>query len=148
MKGHQEQTARPQHPPHLPQGDHDLRRRDVDDAVERGNARPRPIRLVQRAHVAGTKGDAGVQRRGLGQHPRRQIDADDRQPAVGQIAADLPRPATHVAHGAPPAQPLGKPVKDGPIQRFAGQLAIDLPRVLVGDAIVAALGVGFLVHNY
>ncbi len=148
VEGQQQQAARLQDAPHLGQRGRDLARRDVDNAIERGNARPCPIRLSQRAHVADAKRDVGVEYCGLGQHPRREIDADDRQAAVGQIAADLPRPATHVAHDAPPAQPFGKPVKDGPIQRLAGQLAIDLPRVLVGDAVVTRLCLGSLLVHY
>jgi len=111
----------------------------VDDGVEHGDAGPRAVRLVQRTHVARAKDDVGVQRRGLGQHPRRQIDADDRQPAVGQIATDLTRPTAHVADNAQAQQPGREPVEYGPIQRLTVQFMVDLPRVFAGDTVVAVL---------
>ena len=49
VEGQQQQAARLQDAPHLGQRGRDLARRDVDNAVERGNARPCPIRLSQRA---------------------------------------------------------------------------------------------------
>ena len=76
MEGQQQQAAGHQHATQLGQRGDEVGRRNVDNRVERGNARPGPVRLVEGQHIALTKGDVGVQRRGLSEHPRRQIHAD------------------------------------------------------------------------
>src|SRR6185436_2293281 len=107
------------------------------DRVEGNHAGPRPVRYVEGAHVALLERHPRVQGAGLPDHGRGEIDADDLQAAVVEIAADVAGSAADVADGSGTAYGGGEPVEELAVQRLVPQLVVDPPDVLLGHAIVA-----------
>src|SRR5262249_23893208 len=111
VESQQEQPAWSEDSPQLPKRSNHVASRNVNDGVERDDARPRSVCGVQCQHVTLPERNPWIQAASTLDHIRRQVNAANLCSMLVQVASDVPRSAAHVARETESPHARGKAVQ-------------------------------------
>src|SRR4028119_1733827 len=124
----QRQASRHQSSAGLLENRVELVRREVHDGVERHDPRETRIGEVEPRHVSDANLEIRVKAFGDSDHSWREVDADDGDTLLVEIASDMAGTASEVGNGTAAACLLREPVEEVPVER----LAVELRRPVLG----------------
>jgi hypothetical protein len=125
-----------QDPPDLCDGARELRRREMDEGVERNHRADRAGAQWERAEVRLDRRGVARQLPGLAEHLEGNVEAQDAQTSRRQVCADLTRPAAEVDDPRVPGAHLGDRVEEVKVERLALELVLEACPVRGGDPVV------------
>lgn len=136
VEGEEQPAAGVEDPRHLAERRRRRRALEMDDGVKGGDPRQRAVGETERPEVAHCETQGRAEAAGDRHHSRRQVQPEGVDPALGQVARDLTRPAAEVADETAAAHGSGEAVQPIPVERFPRQLVEELLGVRLGDPIV------------
>src|SRR5688572_4474935 len=139
MKREQQESARLQYALEFREGADDLLARNVNEGIEGRDASQCLVRKIESEHRPLPEGNARVQPPRLFDHALREVEAANIHSTFVEKAGDLPRPTADIARPALAANPRGETVQHLAVQRLAGELTEEAPRVLRRQPVIALL---------